>query len=412
MDRRQFLLGTAAGAGLSALAGTLAAAPAALAAPVGGGAGGAGESADALGELLALLREIDARYLGPEWGVTSPEDVAEGRSYVMHVLMHALDAWHGADPARPRWTRFTQTSKKLLGDNPDALYYSAPVDPARRYRIRGNLAGAVYTSFTVEAGTAEGRGSKGAVAALNDSQFEVRADGSYELVASADPQPGNWLRLAPEAGSLTTRHYFEWQRSACADPALQIPLSIEPLDDPGPSAPPDDASAAAGLRRVANFVRACTLEMPLRKPEEQPPWVSREPNRFPKLRREAGNSAIGFAAVDNVYCSSRFELAPDEALVIRGRYPRCRFANVVLWNRFTQSFDYTTRRISLNRRQTRLEPDGSFRMVIAPRDPGLPNWLDSEGRRSGTIFWRFQLPEEEIQPLKSEVVPISKLEPA
>ena len=33
-------------------------------------------------------------------------------------------------------------------------------------------------------------------------------------------------------------------------------------------------------------------------------------------------------------------LAPDEALVIRGRFPECRFANLVLWNRHIQTFDY------------------------------------------------------------------------
>jgi hypothetical protein len=149
--------------------------------------------------------------------------------------------------------------------------------------------------------------------------------------------------------------------------------------------------------------------MPQRPPEQQPEWVSREPNRFPRVRRETGNAGVGFAAVDNVYCASRFELEPDEALVIRGRFPRCRFANLVLWNRYMQTFDFTARRVSLNRRQTRLEQDGSFRMIVAHRDPGLPNWLDTEGRRTGHLFWRFQLPEEEIPRLDAEVVAFAKL---
>ena len=107
-----------------------------------------------------------------------------------------------------------------------------------------------------------------------------------------------------------------------------------------------------------------------------------------------------------------FVLKPDEALVIRGRFPKCRFANVVLWNRYTDSFDYAYRRVSLNRAQTQLEPDGSFAIAIAARDPGVPNWLDTEGRAVGIVFWRFQLPEEAIAPLTTAVVPISKLRSA
>ena len=38
----------------------------------------------------------------------------------------------------------------------------------RRYRVRGNLAGATYTSFTIEAGTGEGRYASRTAGVLND----------------------------------------------------------------------------------------------------------------------------------------------------------------------------------------------------------------------------------------------------
>ena len=59
-----------------------------------------------------------------------------------------------------------------------------------------------------------------------------------------------------------------------------------------------------------------------------------------------------------------------------------------------------------NRKQTKLEPDGSFRMVIAHRDPGVSNWLDTEGRPFGMVFWRFFLPEGPIETPRAEVVPV------
>ncbi|MBJ7427133.1 MAG: hypothetical protein JHD22_09355, partial [Ilumatobacteraceae bacterium] len=95
--------------------------------------------------------------------------------------------------------------------------------------------------------------------------------------------------------------------------------------------------------------------------------------------------------------------------VITGRWPDCRFANVCLWTRFSQMFDYVNRPVSRNRANTQLEKDGTFRMVIAHSDPGVPNWLDSEGRMYGSVFWRFFLPEGEIETPQATVVQWSDL---
>jgi hypothetical protein len=79
----------------------------------------------------------------------------------------------------------------------------------------------------------------------------------------------------------------------------------------------------------------------------------------------------------------------------------------MLYNRYLQTFDYVNRRVSLNRKQTTLEPDGSFRMVLAHRDPGVPNWIDTDGHVRGRLFWRFLLPEERVQPLRTRVVAVA-----
>jgi hypothetical protein len=331
---------------------------------------------------------------------------------VLFHLHHAIEVYFEPSPERPAWKRFVTPEKKLLGDNPDAIYYATPVSADHAYRIRGNTAGAVYTSFTVEIGGAGGGMPSRLGATLNDSELEIAPDGSYELVASAEKPPrGNWLRLEPGASSLSTRHYYENETSIAADQLHHIPLAIDRLDLVGPPPVLTDASVAAGIRRVAGFLR--TTVFPARRdPAQLPPWVSLTPNQFPQPKKDDSNQQVGFAAKDNVYSMSPFALAPDEALVIRGRFPKCRFANVVLWNRHTHTFDYRYRRVSLNRRQTRLEADGSFKMVVAPRDPGVPNWLDSEGRPYGQMFWRFQLPEEEIAPLTTRVVKIGEVKRA
>ena len=171
----------------------------------------------------------------------------------------------------------------------------------------------------------------------------------------------------------------------------------------------DDAAIAAGIRRVIHFVRGVTLDFPDLPPEVMPAWVSRVVNRFDNSAYDRSNAEIGYAAVDNAYLSTRYEIGPDQVLVMRGRFPRCRFANVVLWNHRLQTPPYRYRRVSLNRRQTRCDGAGTFRMIVAHRDPGVPNWIDAAGLPTGMIFWRFLLPEENVPPIETELVPLDSL---
>ena len=357
-------------------------------------------------ELVELMAEIEQDWWREDRMMPTPDARAEARVFALNSLQHALEFWSQADPARPWFYRWFSPTKKLLGDNPDAIYYGSVIDPERDYVIRGNLAGAVYTSFTVEVGTAGGGMSKALGATLNDDEIKVGSDGSYELYLGQSPQPENWLALTPESGSVTTRHYFEWDRPAATDPNMNVPLSIEPTVDPGPPAIPNDETCALGLQRVITFLRSVTVDWPTAPRDIPLDWVSPEANRFTNPPLDEGNRAIGYAAADNAYRSTRYELGPDEALEIRGRFPNCRFANVVLNNRFIQTPPYRDRRVSLNRRQTVLEPDGSFRMILAHRDPGVPNWLDTAGAPTGTIFWRYLLAEEQPSQLETQVIPL------
>ena len=66
-------------------------------------------------------------------------------------------------------------------------------------------------------------------------------------------------------------------------------------------------------------------------------------------------------------------------------------------------------RVSLNRAQTTVDDDGTFTVVVAHRDPGVPNWLDTEGRPFGLVFWRFFLPEGPIDVPQARVVPVAEV---
>ncbi len=371
------------------------------------------ESRKKLHELLDLVREVDERRYGTEWGIESVGDVADGHRNLMHILEGGLFSHFDADPERPVFRRIVSPTRKFRGDNGDAIYFDAAIRPDREYRVKGNMAGAVYVSLTVEEGPGEGAYATGTAAGLCDGEFDIDADGNFEIVLSAREHDRNWLKLTPTASRVTTRHYFEEEVCAAADPSRHVPLSIEPVVDPGP--PPawtpegQDRQVAASIQRVINFVRGDTLDQPPRKPEDQPSWVSSTPNVF-NTPEKPGDMA--FSAMDVAYTMAPYVLGPDQALVMTGRFPACRFANVCLWNRYIQSYDYNNRRISLNRKQTHLESDGRYRIVIAHEDPGVPNWIDSEGRPFGMVYWRFLLPEGPVETPNAEVVDIASLREA
>jgi hypothetical protein len=146
--------------------------------------------------------------------------------------------------------------------------------------------------------------------------------------------------------------------------------------------------------------------MPPMAQSEPPAFVSLVPNELPA---PVVPGDFGLAAVDAHYSMAPYYLNPDEALVMTGRWPECRFGNVCLWNRFQQTYDYVSRQTSLNRRQTELEADGSYRIVIAHEDPGVANWIDTEGNALGLIFWRFMLARGEVERPRAEVVKLQTL---
>jgi hypothetical protein len=416
MQRRDFLMGLGTTGALAAIG----ARPLVAAAEGAGAAGAATEalaaetlapqSRRAMAELLALLAEIEQRMFGPEWRVQTAQDVVDGQRLVWNLLAAATDLYLEADPERPSFAPMVSPTRKFLGDNPDARYYLAPLRADRGYRIRGRVASAVYTSFTFQAGDESGIAGR-IFATRNDREFDVARDGSYELRLGPDASGRNAVRLEPGAVSVTTRHYFENEVSAQLDPTLEIPLSIEPLVDPGPPPAPDDAEMARRIRLATGFVRQSTLGIPPRDPKQQPAWVSTLPNQLgtPSAFGKGEGDKTAWGAVDNSYSTGTYVLRADEALVIEGNLPRCSFANVVLWDRWMMSYDYRFRRISLNRRQMKLGEGGRYRIVVAHRDPGVPNWLDTEGRPSGTIFWRFLEPEETPERPRTKVVPVASL---
>jgi len=367
-------------------------------------------SREAFGSFLDLLGEVDRDFLSPQRRVTSAEDVAEGEHMLLHLVKASLDVWVDNDASRPRFAPLASAVLKWGGEGADNPAHCAPLDPERRYMIRGRMKDEAYISFTVYTGKAEGDWNDGVISAMNHEEFEIAPDGSFEIPIAPEPTPGALHMKAGKPNCVISRHYWESEICGMADPANRVELEIECLDEPGFPRPLGPDRLANKLQAAMNFIKGQTLDRPATPdPSKQPEWFSLVPNQLPKPMQWVPSEGGGAGAVDNAYCAGLVVLAPDEALVVEGRWPECVYANVMFWNRFQQAPDYRYRPCSLNRKQMKADSEGQFRFVVAHEDPLVPNWIDTEGHAAGTLYWRFLLPKGDIEQPRCEVVSLESL---
>jgi len=320
-------------------------------------------------------------------------DLTDGYRWLFSVLQVGLDTQVWADAGRPRMVDIVGPDKKWGGDNSDAYYQFTPIDPSRTYRVRGRRGDAVYLSFTVYGGPSDGHYSDRIVGTINDRQLEFADDGSFEFVLSRRPHEGSWVALEPDAVCGISRDYLiEPTRGRRAE------WSIETEDPPDH---PDDGPAVLARRfgYVRNWFDEQTTMAPVRV---GPPNDVGEPYPVPTV-------TMGWAAGDAAYAMGGWELGDGVALVVEGRSPQCAFWNLCLWNPFLHTYDYRYERVTINGGQVDYEPDGSWRIVVAGSDPGVPNWVSTAGRSSGLLWFRWFLPESTPLRPRTRVVPVGEL---
>jgi hypothetical protein len=109
--------------------------------------------------------------------------------------------------------------------------------------------------------------------------------------------------------------------------------------------------------------------------------------------------SLAFGGVPDIaYYHSYWRLGPDEALVIDATPPPVDHWNFQLDNHWMESLDYRHHHIHVNSKTASYRKDGSVRVVVAHRDPGVPNWIETAGHGFGTMCWRWVRPEVEPPP--------------
>jgi hypothetical protein len=352
----------------------------------------ADETSAVFRELIDEVRGLERKlYEGPNTPLDD-QGVIEGYKWIFSILQVALEVNMWADAARPRFVDIVGPHMKWGGDNADAFYSYAPIDPARTYHVRGRTGDTVYFSLTVYGGPNDGRYSNRIVGTVNDRTLDIAPDGTFELVLSSAPHDGNWLKLDPDAVCAITRDYL-------IDPVngRRMEWRID-AHGPPPSKRETDAGMARGLRAALTWIReqAGMVPLPLGEPNTiEPPYP------VPQV-------TYGWQAGDAAYAFGSFALEADEMLVIEGTSPACAFWNVCLWNQFLHTYNYDYERVTINGGQIAYEHDGSWRIVVSHADPGEPNWVSTAGHPRGRIWFRWFHPEATPEQPKTRVERIGR----
>jgi hypothetical protein len=72
-----------------------------------------------------------------------------------------------------------------------------------------------------------------------------------------------------------------------------------------------------------------------------------------------------------------------------------------------ESIDYRYHRAHVNKHTAVYGPDGGCAIVIAARDPGRPNWLDTAGHVEGSMCFRWIGASEIVDPT-TRLVPLTR----
>lgn len=372
----------------------------------------------------ALRREGEDIINGVSGDPATPQELAEALRAVARIgimaLQHRMDF---NDPDFPTFFRTMDDRYKYGGPDAHISYLTASLRGGATYRLRANHHHREFNINVTGIKTVEVDGA--ASKAMDTRQMwpeemQIAPDGSFEVTFSADQQPGNWMKLAPDfrggtvlpdeypmaAGGLMLRTYY-W------DPEDGLPQGeffVERIDDQAPLGPAP-LTPSRFAEQVKSAAELCAkgakwwIARAARMRVQNKPNVLAPPGKNPPGIQNFSQNRTG--PLNYGVCA--FDLAPDEAYYIETDVPATLYWSFQLYNPWWESPDVQDRQTSLSFTQAHLDGDGRFRCVLAHTDPGVPNWLDTGGSRRGFIFYRWLWPEAGLPAPTGRVVKLKEV---
>lgn len=333
-------------------------------------------SGEAWREFCDRLKGAGETILGKEFP-QDPRGRAEGYRALTRLLSFAtLMEIESSDPLYPVLYRYEEPHNQWGGPNPDNTYVRAAIDPEHSYRVWGNLSNMRQAIMSLHEGDMQLE-EYGVYSEQSLADWELGPNGEFELWISKQRLPGNWMPMHEKARIFTTRIYqSDWIHDS--SPALHI----ERVGAEGVAPPPiDPAALAVRLQRAVNWVEKSVNYW---NQLTERGWDKAEKNKvYPATSMPGG-------AKNMIYGLCHWDLQGDEAIVMLCDEPDAPYwgfcTHTMSW---LESGDMPNRQVSLSSRQMHIDEDGRFRVVVSARDPGVPNWIDTEGRRRGALAYRW-----------------------
>jgi hypothetical protein len=336
--------------------------------------------------------------------ITTEQDLAEGYDYLAGSIRASLQLAWAYERDFPYFVSSTGPYTKLGLDNPDALYFHAYLRDDAEYVVTGRRGTTADLSFQVLAGDYSPASVPDSLTAFDDREFEVGADGAFEL-RFGPPKPGrppNYFVLAPGSAMLIVREvYSDWTAEHRGE------IAIRCADRAGAAPKQPDTTALAKRYGVAGKI----LLSRLRTFQAFPQWfyLTEPANTLTAPRPTPGGLATQYASVGH------YDLRDDQAMIITvpaaGRHV-APYQGIQLGSMWYVSLDYIHHQTSLTADQARADPDGMLRFVLSERNPGVANWLERTGHARGYMQLRWQRLCRGLGPQdgpSAQVVPFTEL---
>jgi hypothetical protein len=349
-------------------------------------------------EFVGRLDELGRAVTSPPFPATESDDLEGLRHLALQTVCWLEWSLAHQDPRAPAFQRQNDLVLQWGGPNADNIYRHARVHPSLSYRIVGKMHSCEDFILAIRRNFMHMEGS-GTVAELSAHDLDLGPDDDFEILLGGDGDEPNRVPLPEGALSVSIReYYFDWQ------PCEPATFTIECLDADGPAARFTSDAFAFGLEEAATHLhRSLTY------------W-----NQYMlDARAEQTDNVFGggydvkrgLAAAKYAFCF--FDLAPDEALIVECDIPQSRYWSFHLYSlAWWEALEYASRVTTRNHTQTRISDDGRIRVVVAHDDPGVANWLDTEGRREALLTLRWFWPEGDPPSPVSRVVKLADVRAA
>jgi hypothetical protein len=314
----------------------------------------------------------------------------EGARYLARLFCMGVLSEIELDPAYPVLARTMSPWLNYGLPNQDTAYLQVNVDSAHTYRIRGNPGTAHMFTMDVYNGSLSDMQNVHVTATRAEFQRDV--NGEIDVVLSAEERDGDWLPLAPGRSWVYVRQvFYDWETEQVAD------LTIEREGAAYPAPAPTATDLTDQLQRLLGVVQRGSRALSLAAQQHYRAPADRVP--FPPISlgtERDHEDQIGLEG--QYYGAGHYRCAEDEAVILEFTPPAAHYWSVGLIGQYWDALDWRLRQSSLNGHQAVIDADGVFRAVIAQRDPGVPNWLDTAGHEVGLLTVRYYLPGEIVEP--------------